>query len=204
MEAPKISSTVLETHYGTFDFYCFTWGPHEEDNVLAQVKRPFEARPLVRIQSACYTAEIFRSLDCDCHEQLETSLRLISSTGGIFIYMLADGRGAGLQVKVRGLELGRTQGLDTADAYAALGVPPDPREYDRAAYVLRHFRIDDLRLLTNNPRKLEGLQKLGLRVTRESLEIPATDFSRPYLQTKKTKMGHLLNAVEQPLAEKGN
>jgi GTP cyclohydrolase II len=196
METPQISNTVLDTHYGSFEFYCFTWGPHEEDNVLVQIKRPFVQRPLVRIQSACYTAEIFRSLDCDCHEQLDSSLRLISAEGGIFIYMLADGRGAGLQAKVLGLELGRSRGLDTADAYAALGVPADPREYSRAAYVLRYFGVADVRLLTNNPRKLEGIANLGLVVTREALEISATDHSRSYLQTKKRKMGHLLNDVD--------
>jgi GTP cyclohydrolase II len=111
MTIPEISSTQLETRFGKFEFFCFTWGTHEEDNVLVELKRPFVEHPLVRIQSACYTAEIFRTLDCDYHEQLETSLERIASEGGALIYMLADGRGAGLQIKVRGLELGRTMGL---------------------------------------------------------------------------------------------
>jgi GTP cyclohydrolase II len=193
---PTVSQTVLTTVYGEFEFYCFSWGPHEEDNVLVEVKRPFTTPTLVRVQSACYTAEIFRSRDCDCHEQLETSLKRIGTEGGAFIYMLADGRGAGLHAKVQGLELGRTRGLDTADAYQALGIPPDPREYRRAAYVLRSLGMETVRLLTNNPRKVDGLASMGLTVTRESLEIPPTEFSRPYLETKKRKMGHLLTVVE--------
>ena len=88
-------STRLTTHYGDFDFHCFSWGPHEEDNVLCLTAPSTEARPLVRVQSACYTAEIFRSLDCDCHEQLESSLKRIANEGGALVYMLCDGRGAG-------------------------------------------------------------------------------------------------------------
>jgi GTP cyclohydrolase II len=195
MSAPDIARTELETRFGTFEFFCFTWGPHEEDNILVEVKRPFTGAPLVRVQSACYTAEIFRSLDCDCHEQLETSLKTIATEGGVLIYMLADGRGAGLQVKVKGLELGRTAGLDTADAYARLGVPPDPREYERAAYILKYLGISSLRLLTNNPRKVDGLTAAGLKVSRAPLEIQPTEGSRPYLATKKRKMGHLLTKV---------
>ena len=192
MAKPEVSSTRLDTRFGEFDFYCFTWGPHEEDNVLVQVRRPFKLPTLVRVQSACYTAEIFRSLDCDCHEQLELSLKRIAAEGGALVYMLADGRGAGLQIKVKGLELGRTLGLDTAEAYERLGVPPDPREYDRAAYVLSYLEISSIKLLTNNPRKVAGLMAQGLEVTREALEIPPTDKSRPYLATKRSKMGHLL------------
>lgn len=148
---------------------------------------------LCRIQSACYTAEIFRSLDCDCHEQLELSLTRIQSEGGLLIYVLSDGRGAGLLTKIRGLELGRIEGLDTSDAYTRLGVAQDPREYSRAAYVLRHMEITRVRLLTNNPRKIEGLAICGIQVERESLEIQATPNSAPYLQTKAKKMGHMLS-----------
>src|ERR1700749_4718898 len=100
--------TEITTEFGTFDFHCFSWGKHEEDNILCLVKLPLPEVPLIRVQSACYTAEIFRSLDCDCHEQLERSLRMIQNEGGIFIYLICDGRGAGLLNKVKGLELGRT------------------------------------------------------------------------------------------------
>ena len=125
------STTQLKTLYGEVEFSCFSWGPHEEDNVLC-VRSPGSSNPtLVRVQSACYTAEIFRSTDCDCHEQLDESLRRICRQGGLLIYMLCDGRGAGLYKKVLGLELGRTMGFDTSDAYRELGLEQDPRSYER-------------------------------------------------------------------------
>lgn len=148
---------------------------------------------LCRLQSACYTAEIFRSLDCDCHAQLENSLAKVQEQGGLLIYILCDGRGAGLYKKTLGLELGRTESLDTADAYERLGLPQDLREYSRPAQILKHFGLKNIRLLTNNPKKLEGLRSHGIKVDRESLEIPATLDSAPYLKTKARKMGHLLS-----------
>jgi GTP cyclohydrolase II len=192
----KVSTTMMDTIYGAFEFFCFSWGPHEEDNVLCVRNGGYTAPVLVRVQSACYTAEIFRSLDCDCHEQLDRSLHMIAKMGGVLIYMLCDGRGAGLYKKVLGLELGRTQGLDTSDAYRALGLEQDPRHYDHAAAILKHFDIRSVRLLTNNPRKVAGLSEHGISVAREALEIPSTEASRPYLLTKKNKMGHLLSNID--------
>ena len=189
----QTAGTKLETHFGFFDFWCFSWGSHEEDNILCLLKGPMPKCPLVRIQSACYTAEIFRSLDCDCHEQLEESLRLIQGSGGLLIYMLCDGRGAGLLKKVQGLELGRLRGLDTSEAYRDLGLAQNPRDYARAAQVLRHFKIPRVSLLTNNPRKVLGLRAHGIEAGRHAIEIPATTHSRPYLETKTNKMGHLMS-----------
>lgn len=186
----------IETAYGNFDFHCFSWGPHEEDNVLCLAKRPFQILPLVRIQSACYSAEIFRSTDCDCHEQLEISLHRIAGEGGLLIYMLCDGRGAGLLRKVRGLALGKTSGLDTHDAYLHMGIPLDGREYDRAVAILNFLKCDRVRLLTNNPKKIDGLAQHGIAVERAALEIPSTTASAPYLRTKATKMGHILREFE--------
>jgi GTP cyclohydrolase II len=193
MTNPRHEMTPLHTKYGEFEFHCFAWGPHEEDNVLCQVKRPFGSVPLVRIQSACYTAEIFRSTDCDCHGQLDTSLTEIASKGGILIYMLCDGRGAGLLKKVKGLALGHSRGLDTHDAYLEMNIPLDDRNYGRAAHILKYFKISVLRLLTNNPKKTYGLQINGLEVLREPLEIASTVHSAPYLKTKTEKMGHLIS-----------
>jgi GTP cyclohydrolase II len=191
---PKVASTQLSTKHGDFDFHCFAWSEHEEDNVLCLTKATKLAEPaLCRVQSACYTAEIFQSLDCDCHEQLHTSLARIQAEGGALIYLLCDGRGAGLFTKTLGLELGRTEGLDTSEAYARLGVPQDPREYSRAAHVLSHLGIKHVRLLTNNPRKIAGLAAHGIQVDHVGLEIPATPDSAPYLETKANKMGHMLS-----------
>jgi GTP cyclohydrolase II len=123
---------------------------------------------------------------------LHSSLARIQDQGGTLIYLLCDGRGAGLFTKTLGLELGRAEGLDTSEAYVRLGVPQDPREYSRAAHVLSHFGIAHVRLLTNNPRKVEGLEAHGIKVARVSLEIQATIDSAPYLRTKAMKMGHML------------
>lgn len=191
---PKVASTQLSTKHGDFDFHCFAWSEHEEDNVLCITKATKAVEPILcRVQSACYTAEIFQSLDCDCHEQLHTSLARIQAEGGALIYLLCDGRGAGLFTKTLGLELGRTEGLDTSQAYARLGVAQDPREYSRAAHVLSYLGIKHVRLLTNNPRKIAGLAAHGIQVDHVGLEILATPNSAPYLETKAKKMGHMLS-----------
>ncbi len=178
--------------WGDFAFHCFAWGIHEEDNVLCMT-RPWDGVPLCRVQSACYTAEIFMSTDCDCHAQLTRSLESIQDEGGLFIYMLCDGRGAGLYMKTLGLELGRTEGLDTFDAYRRLGIEQDQRKYERVAYVLRHFKVSQVRLLTNNPRKVRGLSNHNIQVERLPIEIPSTPQSRHYLYAKSLKMGHCLS-----------
>ena len=192
----KVESTVINTKFGEFDFYCFSWGLHEEDNILVLKNGSLDNYPLVRIQSACYTAEIFKSLDCDCHAQLSESQRVISDCGGLLIYMLCDGRGAGLLNKIKGMDLGITHGLDTSDAYHHLGLEQDPRDYKRANEILSYFGIDKLKLLTNNPRKVEGLASNGVEVLREPLEIISTKSSESYLKTKALKMGHMLKEFD--------
>jgi GTP cyclohydrolase II len=190
---PTIECSPIRTKYGEFTIYVFSWSENEQDNVLSLTSpTPCTQSPLVRIQSACYTGEIFESLDCDCHWQLETSLAAIQKEGGLFIYMLKDGRGAGLLAKVRGLSLSHKLGIDTADAYLNLGIPLDPRDYEQAAHVLKHFRISCLRLLTNNPRKVNGLINLGFNVERVRLESTPTDYNRDYLRAKAFKLGHLM------------
>jgi GTP cyclohydrolase II len=191
VDCPQIAQTPLTTKYGDFALYVFSWSENEQDNVLALVHTPGDA-PLVRIQSACYTGEIFASLDCDCHWQLEASLKAIQQNGGVFIYMLRDGRGAGLLAKVRGMALSHAKHIDTADAYLELGIPVDPRHYEHAAHVLKHFSVTKLRLMTNNPRKVAGLEREGFIVERVPLESEPTNFNRAYLRAKATKLGHLM------------
>lgn len=185
--------TPLKTVYGSSTLHCFSFGPHEEDNILVVVAGNPDEGTLVRVQSACYTAEILRSTDCDCHEQLHLALERIHEEGGLFVYMLSDGRGAGLLVKIRALALAE-RGLDTYEAYADLGVDPDPRSYHQVAIVLGEFNLRSIRLLTNNPRKVDGLTQYGFQIEREPLEIPATEDSRPYLLAKK-KFGHLFSQL---------
>lgn len=189
----ELETTELDTTYGTFKFHCFSWGPHEEDNILVLENHIPNNTPLVRIQSACYTAEIFRSLDCDCHAQLKKSQELIALHGGFLVYMLCDGRGAGLLNKVRGLALGKLHGLDTSDAYHHLKIEQDPRDYTRVSHVLKHFKLKKIKLLTNNPRKIDAVLGSGIEVIRQALEINSTPLSAPYLETKARKMGHMLS-----------
>ena len=196
MQKFEVERTTLNTKYGTYNFYCFSWGKHEEDNILVLENRSESDTPLVRVQSACYTAEIFRSLDCDCHTQLSTSQKLISKEGGLLIYMLVDGRGAGLLNKIKGMELGFTHNLDTSEAYKFLGLEQDPREYDRVYDILSYFKIKKIKLLTNNPRKVSKLENIGISVTRIPLEIRSTNESKPYLKTKASKMGHMLSEFD--------
>ena len=196
MQKFEVERTTLNTKYGTYNFYCFSWGKHEEDNILVLENRSESDTPLVRVQSACYTAEIFRSLDCDCHAQLSTSQQLIAKKGGLLIYMLVDGRGAGLLNKIKGMELGFTHNLDTSEAYEFLGLKQDPMEYDRVYDILSYFKIEKIKLLTNNPRKVSKLENVGIRVTRIPLEIRSTFESEPYLKTKASKMGHMLSEFD--------
>jgi len=113
--------------------------------------------------------------------------------GSNLSYILCDSRGAGLYNKVRGLELGRVHVLDTSDTYRELGLPQDPREYSRVGGILDYFGVRAVRLLTNNPRKIEGLRRQGIEVIREPLLISPTEHSRAYLDTKRMKMGHMLD-----------
>jgi GTP cyclohydrolase II len=178
---PRVARAPLRTRHGEFTIYVFSWSDNEQDNVLALLSDKRADVPMVRIQSACYTGEIFESFDCDCHWQLD-------------IYMLRDGRAAGLLTKIRGMALSDDRGIDTADAYQELGVPADPRHYDQAAYVVRYFGVVSLRLLTNNPRKVDGLVAEGLRVERIGLESEPTDYNRDYLRSKALKLGHWMQA----------
>ncbi|MDD2509281.1 MAG: GTP cyclohydrolase II [Aliarcobacter skirrowii] len=196
MKQFEVEKTKLNTKYGVYNFYCFSWGKHEEDNILVLENKSDSDTPLVRVQSACYTAEIFRSLDCDCHAQLSTSQKLISKESGLLIYMLVDGRGAGLLNKIKGMELGFTHNLDTSEAYKFLGLEQDPREYDRVYDILSYFKIKKIKLLTNNPRKVSKLENIGISVTRIPLEIRSTNESKPYLKTKASKMGHMLSEFD--------
>jgi len=187
------ASCEFRSTFGQGRLHVYSFGPHEEDNILCiEANGPRRDAPtLVRVQSSCYTAEIFRSLDCDCHGQLSASLRRIFAEGGLLAYMLSDGRGAGLLTKIRGMRLGDDAGLDTFDAYKRLGVEDvDIRSYERASTVLTDLGAGVIELLTNNFRKTEGLRRSGISVSTTSLRIDPTADSRPYLLTKQEKMGH--------------
>ena len=149
--------------------------------------------PLVRLHSECLTGDVLGSLRCDCGEQLEASLELIADAdAGVLLYLPQEGRGIGLANKIRAYAL-QDGGLDTVDANLALGLPIDRREYASAAAILHHLRVQQVRLLTNNPLKRSALEQHGVQVVeRVPLMVPPNPANHDYLRTKADRMGHLL------------
>ncbi len=148
---------------------------------------------LVRIHSECLTGDVFHSLRCDCGDQLESALKMIDKEGkGVMIYMRGhEGRGIGLINKLMAYKL-QEEGIDTVDANIELGFPPDLRSYGIAAQILMDLGVKSIRLLTNNPLKIEELKKYGFKVVREAIEVEPCSINLPYLKAKKEKMGHML------------
>jgi len=151
------------------------------------------APPIVRIHSQCLTGDVFHSLRCDCRQQLELALATIAENGsGILLYENQEGRGIGLMAKLQAYEL-QDQGLDTIEANLELGYKPDCREYELPAQILLSLGVRAVRLITNNPEKVQALESVGIEVVeRISAEVPAQPTFERYLQTKRDKMGHLV------------
>jgi len=198
MNVSKLGDAAFPTKYGAFRIIFGFESEDHSDEVLALVMGPPEKNdtPLVRIHSQCLTGDVFKSSRCDCGEQLELSLKTIAQEGhGILIYQLQEGRGIGLVNKLRAYQL-QDGGMDTVQANHHLGFEADLRNYSLCIEVLRHFGVSRLRLMTNNPRKVEALQEAGIAVVeRVGIEIPSTDDTQKYLLAKKNKLGHLLSTV---------
>jgi 3,4-dihydroxy 2-butanone 4-phosphate synthase/GTP cyclohydrolase II len=187
-----VESVPLPTKNGEFQMYIFRSDILKQEHV-AIVKGDLSQSPLIRVHSECFTGDIFGSFRCDCGDQLERSMKLIEESGnGMVIYLRQEGRGIGLFNKVKAYQL-QDKGMDTAEANLHLGFPVDLRDYTMAAQILNYFRVSSLRLMTNNPQKLEGLAKLNIKnVERYPLEMDAHHKNAQYLFTKKVKLGHLL------------
>jgi 3,4-dihydroxy 2-butanone 4-phosphate synthase/GTP cyclohydrolase II len=190
-------SVNLPTEYGDFEAHAYKYAGDSEDLVhLALVKGDVNSRDsvLVRVHSECLTGDTFGSLRCDCGPQLHSSMEMIEKEGaGIILYLRQEGRGIGLLAKLQAYKL-QEQGLDTQDANIALGFRPDQRDYGVGAQILVDLGIKRIRLITNNPRKMIGLEGYGLEITeRIPLEVPPNEHNRKYLQTKCCKMGHVLH-----------
>jgi len=154
--------------------------------------------PIVRIHSQCLTGDVFGSLRCDCRLQLELALKAISDSGaGILLYEEKEGRGIGLMAKLKAYEL-QDQGLDTVEANVALGFRADCREFELPAEVLKNLGVTAVRLMTNNPEKVEALELAGIQVVeRISAEVEPLESFERYLQTKHEKMGHILDSLSE-------
>lgn len=156
--------------------------------------------PLVRIHSQCTTGDVFQSLRCDCHDQLQLALRVIADEGaGILLYEQQEGRGIGLLEKLRAYEL-QEQGFDTIEANLRLGHAADLRDYQLATQILRFLSVRSLRLMTNNPEKINAVLSAGIEVVeRLSADVPGSPYCAHYLATKREKLGHLSNSMDASL-----
>ena len=189
-----VAQAAFPTLFGEFTLMGFadrTGGDELTAVVRGEVRGAADCP--VRVHSECHTGDIFGSLRCDCREQLEESLRYIAARDcGAVIYLRQEGRGIGLLNKIRAYEL-QDQGLDSVDANERLGFPADARDYATAARIIELLGIDSVRLLTNNPAKIAGLEQEGVTVTgRVPVVVPANRFNERYLATKRTRFNHLL------------
>jgi GTP cyclohydrolase II len=182
--------TVLLTEYGEIE--CCYYHKSAKDFCLVLVKAPMEEIPFVRIQSSCLFSEAFHSSDCDCALQLEAARKEVAQRGGVIIYLFQEGRGIGLEGKMRAITLERTEGIDTAEAFNKLGFTPDPRAYDLAAEALAALGIGpEIVLATNNPKKIEEIEKHGFTVkSRFQLEYQTNPEIDRYLEMKRSALMH--------------
>ncbi len=195
-ELSKVAEADFPSRFGQFRIYGFEGradGVVEEAVVLKMGDIEGDP-PLVRVHSQCLTGDVFHSLRCDCRAQLELALRTIAAEGrGLLIYEHQEGRGIGLMNKLRAYEL-QDHGADTVEANEQLGFEADLRGYQLPGAILRYFGLRAVRLMSNNPEKIEALERAGVAVTeRVPCLVTPMDSTEDYMRTKKEKMGHLLD-----------
>lgn len=197
--AVRAAAARLPTRFGEFRIIVYRDIPTGKEHaalVKGDVGLDHGAGVLVRMHSECLTGDIFHSLRCDCGAQLQESLRRIDKAGrGVLLYLRQEGRDIGLTNKILTYEL-QEQGLDTVEANLQLGHPVDARTYDAARDMLADLGVTSVRLLTNNPDKVRALEELGFPVLeRIAIEVSPNDVNRGYLETKRDRMGHLLDKI---------
>ncbi len=195
----EAAETVLPTPFGEFRAVAFVNDIDEYEH-LALVKGEIDPDKeiLVRVHSECLTGDVFGSFRCDCGEQLNRAMEMVQEEGlGIILYLMQEGRGIGLANKLKAYAL-QDQGLDTVEANEELGFAPDLRNYGVGAQILATLGVRKMRLMTNNPKKIIGLEGYGLEVTgRVPIEIEPRDENKRYLLTKCQKLGHLMNVLPE-------
>lgn len=194
----RVAETRLPTPFGEMSIFGYRTDYDPAEHV-ALVRGPIDpGQPvLVRVHDQCVTGDVFSSFRCDCGEQKEQALRMIGEEGGVFLYMRQEGRGIGLHNKLRAYEL-QEQGLDTVEANLALGFPADRRDYGIGMQILVDLGVRKMRLITNNPSKRAGLEAYGLEVVeRVPIETTPNPHNLRYLETKRSRMGHLLPELDQ-------
>jgi 3,4-dihydroxy 2-butanone 4-phosphate synthase / GTP cyclohydrolase II len=193
----QVAVANLPTRFGDFRVHAFE-NEIDKQTHLALVRGDIGdgADVLVRVHSQCLTGDVLHSIRCDCGAQLDTAMERIAAEGrGVLLYLNQEGRGIGLANKIRAYEL-QDEGFDTVEANERLGFKADQRDYGMGVQILRELGIRSMRLLSNNPRKLVGIEGYGLSVSEWlPLEIPASESTRRYLKTKKEKLGHKLSSV---------
>lgn len=196
-----IASADFPTRWGKFRIYGFRIdsgpdGKQQAEEAVALVMGDIHSSPpLVRIHSQCLTGDVFHSLRCDCRQQLEMALSMIRDLGtGILLYEQQEGRGIGLMAKLQAYEL-QDSGLDTVEANERLGFKADHRDFALPGEILKALGVTKVRLLSNNPQKVEALQRSGVEVVeRVPCEVTPSQHAEEYLKTKKEKLGHLFSS----------
>jgi GTP cyclohydrolase II len=195
IDVRKVAEADFPTRSGHFRIYGFeSSGPEAEEAVALKMGDVSGDPPLVRIHSQCLTGDVFHSLRCDCRGQLELAIAAVAAEGrGLLIYENQEGRGIGLLNKLRAYEL-QDHGADTVEANQQLGFQADLRGYALAGAILRYFGLTAVRLMSNNPEKIQALERAGVRVTeRVPSIVPPIGSTEDYLRTKRDKLGHLLD-----------
>jgi 3,4-dihydroxy 2-butanone 4-phosphate synthase/GTP cyclohydrolase II len=194
----EVTSTILPTHSGEFRAVVFKNILNDQTHIALVKGEIREDEPtLVRVHSQCLTGDVFGSYRCDCGEQLKKSMEMIDQEGkGVLLYLYQEGRGIGLVNKLKAYAL-QDQGKDTVQANEELGFKPDLRDYGIGAQILRKLGLGKIRIMTNNPRKIVGLEGYGLHlVERVHIEVQAKEDNIKYLRTKQEKMGHMFQNIK--------